>query len=51
MAAGVVFVREPLVEPYGSVAVFRDLYGNLWDLIGPAAPKDGSKEQGRRLHC
>lgn len=30
---GVVFVREPRVEPYGTVAVFRDLYGNLWDLI------------------
>ncbi|MBL7863535.1 MAG: VOC family protein [Cyclobacteriaceae bacterium] len=32
---GVVFVREPSVEPYGTVAVFKDLYGNLWDLIGP----------------
>jgi catechol 2,3-dioxygenase-like lactoylglutathione lyase family enzyme len=29
-------VREPLVEPYGTVAVFADLYGNLWDLIEPA---------------
>lgn len=28
-------VREPTVEPYGKVAVFADLYGNLWDLIGP----------------
>jgi catechol 2,3-dioxygenase-like lactoylglutathione lyase family enzyme len=27
------FVREPKEEPYGTVAVFRDLYGNLWDLI------------------
>jgi len=26
-------VREPAVEPYGKVAVFADLYGNLWDLI------------------
>jgi hypothetical protein len=26
-------VREPKEEPYGTVAVFRDLYGNLWDLI------------------
>ncbi len=34
---GVVFVREPVVEPYGTVAVFEDLYGNLWDLIGPNA--------------
>ena len=29
----VVFVREPKEEAYGTVAVFRDLYGNLWDLI------------------
>ncbi len=34
-ARGVVFVREPKVEAYGTVAVFRDLYGNLWDLVGP----------------
>ena len=27
------FVREPQKEPYGTVAVFEDLYGNLWDLI------------------
>jgi predicted enzyme related to lactoylglutathione lyase len=26
-------VREPMVEDYGTVAVFEDLYGNLWDLI------------------
>ena len=32
---GVEFVREPKVEEYGTVAVFRDLYGNLWDLIQP----------------
>lgn len=32
-ARGVVFVREPREEPYGTVAVFRDLYGNLWDLV------------------
>ena len=30
---GVVFVREPKQEPYGTVAVFKDLYGNLWDLL------------------
>jgi hypothetical protein len=29
-------VREPKVEPYGTVAVFKDLYGNLWDLLEPA---------------
>jgi len=30
------FVRPPVKEPYGTVAVFEDLYGNLWDLIEPA---------------
>ena len=30
---GVIFVREPTEEDYGTVAVFRDLYGNLWDLL------------------
>ncbi|MBS1583114.1 MAG: VOC family protein [Bacteroidetes bacterium] len=34
-AKGVAFVRPPKEEPYGTVAVFQDLYGNLWDLIGP----------------
>jgi catechol 2,3-dioxygenase-like lactoylglutathione lyase family enzyme len=33
---GVEFVREPKTESYGTVAVFRDLYGNLWDLVQPA---------------
>lgn len=33
---GVEFVREPMVQAYGKVAVFADLYGNLWDLLGPA---------------
>ncbi len=32
---GIEFVREPLVETYGTVAVFKDLYGNLWDLLEP----------------
>lgn len=31
--AGVEFVRPPTAAPYGTVAVFKDLYGNLWDLI------------------
>jgi catechol 2,3-dioxygenase-like lactoylglutathione lyase family enzyme len=35
-AKGIEFVREPVKEQYGTVAVFKDLYGNLWDLIGPA---------------
>ena len=30
---GVIFVREPKTESYGIVAVFEDLYGNLWDLL------------------
>lgn len=33
---GIEFVRPPVKEPYGIVAVFKDLYGNLWDLIEPA---------------
>jgi uncharacterized glyoxalase superfamily protein PhnB len=33
VAEGITFIREPKVEPYGTVAVFRDLYGNLWDLL------------------
>lgn len=40
---GVEFVREPKEEPYGTVAVFKDLYGNLWDLFQPARPAS-SKE-------
>lgn len=34
-ARGVVFVRPPREESYGTVAVFQDLYGNLWDLLQP----------------
>ena len=34
-ARGVIFVRDPKEEPYGTVAVFKDLYGNLWDLVQP----------------
>ncbi len=32
-ATGVEFVRPPAEQPYGTVAVFKDLYGNLWDLV------------------
>ena len=32
-SSGIEFVREPKEEEYGTVAVFKDLYGNLWDLI------------------
>src|SRR5687768_9376968 len=35
VAQGIRIVRGPVREPYGQVAVFEDLYGNLWDLIGP----------------
>ncbi|HVX89531.1 MAG TPA: VOC family protein [Gemmatimonadales bacterium] len=35
-AAGVEFVRPPRREPYGEVAVFLDIAGNRWDLLGPA---------------
>ena len=35
-AAGVEFVTAPRTEPYGRVAVFIDIAGNRWDLLGPA---------------
>jgi catechol 2,3-dioxygenase-like lactoylglutathione lyase family enzyme len=38
-AAGVRFVTTPRTEPYGKVAVFLDLEGNRWDLLGPAQPR------------
>ncbi|MCX7288074.1 MAG: VOC family protein [Rhodobacterales bacterium] len=37
LAAGVPFEEAPRHEPYGTVAVWRDPFGNRWDLIGPAA--------------
>lgn len=33
IAKGIEFVREPKEQPYGMVAVFKDLYGNQWDLL------------------
>ena len=33
VSLGIHFVREPMVAPYGTVAVFEDLYGNRWDLL------------------
>ena len=36
LAAGVQFEETPRAEPYGTVAVWRDPFGNRWDLIGPA---------------
>lgn len=38
LAAGVTFEEPPRHEPYGTVAVWRDPFGNRWDLIGP--PED-----------
>src|SRR5258707_14510394 len=35
VSRGITFTREPSSQAYGTVAVFKDLYGNLWDLIGP----------------
>ena len=34
-ARGIEFIRPPKREPYGTVAVFKDLYGNMWDLLQP----------------
>ena len=34
---GVEFCEQPRIEPYGTVVIFKDLYGNRWDLIEPAA--------------
>lgn len=34
--SNIAFVRPPVKEVYGTVAVFKDLYGNLWDLVEPA---------------
>ncbi len=41
-AAGVHFVSEPRVEPYGQVAMFVDVSGNRWDLLGPAGHADST---------
>ena len=38
---GVEFVRPPREEPHGVVAVFKDLYGNLWDLLQPKERSGG----------
>ena len=37
LSSGIHFVREPKVAPYGTVAVFEDIYGNQWDLIEPTS--------------
>ncbi|MGK0465964.1 MAG: putative glyoxalase superfamily protein PhnB [Clostridium sp.] len=33
ISKGIEFIREPNEQSYGTVAVFKDLYGNLWDLV------------------
>ena len=38
LSVGINFVRKPKTESYGTVAVFEDLYGNLWDLIELSKP-------------
>lgn len=43
---GVEFVTEPRVEPYGLVAVFRDIAGNHWDLLGPSHVGGGQETFG-----
>jgi len=35
LSSGIRFIREPKIAPYGTVAVFEDIYGNQWDLIEP----------------
>lgn len=47
-ARGVRFVREPREEAYGTVAVFEDLYGNLWDLLQPR-PSDEKTPEARSV--
>jgi catechol 2,3-dioxygenase-like lactoylglutathione lyase family enzyme len=44
-SAGVRFLTAPRTEPYGNVAVFLDIAGNKWDLIGPAVG-NGLQESG-----
>ncbi|HYF29510.1 MAG TPA: VOC family protein [Chitinophagaceae bacterium] len=39
----ITFIRPPKEEEYGTVAVFQDLYGNLWDLIQPNQNNKGNK--------
>jgi len=40
IARGVEFVRPPTTASYGTVAVFKDLYGNLWDLVEYHTPRE-----------
>ena len=49
VAAGVEFVRPPRHEPYGQVAVFLDIAGNRWDLLGPASQSEIDKPSATGL--
>ena len=42
---GIKFIRPPQQEPYGTVTVFEDLYGNKWDLIEPSSQNSLSKDE------
>ena len=47
LSAGVTFVTEPRTEPYGQVAVFLDVAGNRWDLLGPAPTQQPRTSRSR----
>lgn len=53
LANGIMFVRKPKVAPYGTVAVFQDLYGNLWDLVELRhdEPGQGQEVSGTQEVC
>ena len=52
LASGVAFREAPRVEAYGTVAVFADLYGNLWDLIEPKRlARDAVAKTGAPCGC
>jgi len=46
-AAGVTFEEAPRHEPYGTVAVWRDPFGNRWDLVGPATDSHATTDEAR----
>ena len=48
LGAGVTFVRPPRAEPYGKVAVFLDIAGNRWDLLGRNSAAEPSRRQPLR---
>ena len=51
LANGVVFKREPVEQSYGTVAVFEDLYGNLWDLVEHKTDSRFSQHQMVEVLC